>query len=389
MDREDIISDLNKINIANNNDFVKKTIVRALAEGKVEMTVDELEGILPNDSFELVKFDAEYGVGKKRLEENPNLPLTYMFREYTGVQNGDFEILDDNLLDRNRHGVTLVGDMSSVNMENLVASATSAVKRDLERGLNYHKGPQDDILQPALAALTRLNVRDLPTHMMEMMENLPNMSEAESKNAILEVLALTGVRVNMENLGKVMEAETMANYADYYQDDIEESVADRVSREGDVTPEREAEIRKEATSEITDTTVVYDEYGDAVFANISEPEDQFLFDPDEIQLDSLKDMAKSSMENGRFVDRLLESETVKSLLSSLASYMEVNRLHFQESFVPRDVAEAAGKRMVGMHEIQESASTLAQSKGKMLGIEAQDKKTNKENQTREDEDGAR
>ena len=45
--------------------------------------------------------------------------------------------------------------------------------------------------------------------------------------------------------------------------------------------------------------------------------------------------------------------------------------------------------MVGMHEIQESASTLAQSKGKMLGIEAQDKKTNKENQTREDEDGAR
>ena len=389
MDREDIISDLNKINIANNNDFVKKTIVRALAEGKVEMTVDELEGILPNDSFELVKFDAEYGVGKKRLEENPNLPLTYMFREYTGVQNGDFEILDDNLLDRNRHGVTLVGDMSSVNMENLVASATSAVKRDLERGLNYHKGPQDDILQPALAALTRLNVRDLPTHMMEMMENLPNMSEAESKNAILEVLALTGVRVNMENLGKVMEAETMANYADYYQDDIEESVADRVSREGDVTPEREAEIRKEATSEITDTTVVYDEYGDAVFANISEPEDQFLFDPDEIQLDSLKDMAKSSMENGRFVDRLLESETVKSLLSSLANYMEVNRLHFQESFVPRDVAEAAGKRMIGMHEIQESASTLAQSKGKMLGIEAQDKKTNKENQTREDEDGAR
>lgn len=389
MDREDIISDLNKINIANNNDFVKKTIVRALAEGKVEMTVDELEGILPNDSFELVKFDAEYGVGKKRLEENPNLPLTYMFREYTGVQNGDFEILDDNLLDRNRHGVTLVGDMSSVNMENLVASATSAVKRDLERGLSYHKGPQDDILQPALAALTRLNVRDLPTHMMEMMENLPNMSEAESKNAILEVLALTGVRVNMENLGKVMEAETMANYADYYQDDIEESVADRVSREGDVTPEREAEIRKEATSEITDTTVVYDEYGDAVFANISEPEDQFLFDPDEIQLDSLKDMAKSSMENGRFVDRLLESETVKSLLSSLASYMEVNRLHFQESFVPRDVAEAAGKRMIGMHEIQESASTLAQSKGKMLGIEAQDKKTNKENQTREDEDGAR
>ena len=301
MDREDIISDLNKINIANNQDFVKKTIVRALAEGKVEMTVDELEGILPNDSFELVKFDAEYGVGKKRLEENPNLPLTYMFREYTGVQNGDFEILDDNLLDRNRHGVTLVGDMSSVNMENLVASATSAVKRDLERGLNYHKGPQDDILQPALAALTRLNVRDLPTHMMEMMENLPNMSEAESKNAILEVLALTGVRVNMENLGKVMEAETMANYADYYQDDIEESVADRVSREGDVSPEREAEIRKEATSEITDTTVVYDEYGDAVFANISEPEDQFLFDPDEIQLDSLKDMAKSSMENGRFV----------------------------------------------------------------------------------------
>ena len=225
--------------------------------------------------------------------------------------------------------------------------------------------------------------------MMEMMENLPNMSEAESKNAILEVLALTGVRVNMENLGKVMEAETMANYADYYQDDIEESVADRVSREGDVTPEREAEIRKEATSEITDTTVVYDEYGDAVFANISEPEDQFLFDPDEIQLDSLKDMAKSSMENGRFVDRLLESETVKSLLSSLANYMEVNRLHFQESFVPRDVAEAAGKRMIGMHEIQESASTLAQSKGKMLGIEAQDKKTNKENQTREDEDGAR
>lgn len=389
MDREDIISDLNKINIANNKDFVKKTIVRALAEGKVEMTVDELEGILPNDSFELVKFDAEYGVGKKRLEENPNLPLTYMFREYTGVQNGDFEILDDNLLDRNRHGVTLVGDMSSVNMENLVASATSAVKRDLERGLNYHKGPQDDILQPALAALTRLNVRDLPTHMMEMMENLPNMSEAESKNAILEVLALTGVRVNMENLGKVMEAETMANYADFYQDDIEESVADRVSREGDVSPEREAEIRKEATSEITDTTVVYDEYGDAVFANISEPEDQFLFDPDEIQLDSLKDMAKSSMENGRFVDRLLESETVKSLLSNLASYMEVNRLHFQESFVPRDVAEAAGKRMIGMHEIQESASTLAQSKGKMLGIEAQDKKTNKENQTREDEDGAR
>ena len=389
MDREEIISDLNKINIANNNDFVKKTIVRALAEGKVEMTVDELEGILPNDSFELVKFDAEYGVGKKRLEENPNLPLTYMFREYTGVQNGDFEILDDNLLDRNRHGVTLVGDMSSVNMENLVASATSAVKRDLERGLNYHKGPQDDILQPALAALTRLNVRDLPTHMMEMMENLPNMSEAESKNAILEVLALTGVRVNMENLGKVIEAETMANYADYYQDDIEESVADRVSREGDVSPEREAEIRKEATSEITDTTVVYDEYGDAVFANISEPEDQFLFDPDEIQLDSLKDMAKSSMENGRFVDRLLESETVKSLLSSLANYMEVNRLHFQESFVPRDVAEAAGKRMIGMHEIQESASTLAQSKGKMLGIEEQDKKTNKENQTREDEDGAR
>ena len=389
MDREEIISDLNKINIANNNDFVKKTIVRALAEGKVEMTVDELEGILPNDSFELVKFDAEYGVGKKRLEENPNLPLTYMFREYTGVQNGDFEILDDNLLDRNRHGVTLVGDMSSVNMENLVASATSAVKRDLERGLSYHKGPQDDILQPALAALTRLNVRDLPTHMMEMMENLPNMSEAESKNAILEVLALTGVRVNMENLGKVMEAETMANYAEFYQDDIEESVADRISKEGDVTPEREAEIRKEATSEITDTTVVYDEYGDAVFANISEPEDQFLFDPDEIQLDSLKDMAKSSMENGRFVDRLLESETVKSLLSSLANYMEVNRLHFQESFVPRDVAEAAGKRMVGMHEIQESASTLAQSKGKMLGIEAQDKKTNKENQTREDEDGAR
>ena len=389
MDREDIISDLNKINIANNNDFVKKTIVRALAEGKVEMTVDELEGILPNDSFELVKFDAEYGVGKKRQEENPNLPLTYMFREYTGVQNGDFEILDDNLLDRNRHGVTLVGDMSSVNMENLVASAMSAVKRDLERGLSFHKGPQDDILQPALAALTRLNVRDLPTHMMEMMENLPNMSEAESKNAILEVLALTGVRVNMENLGKVMEAETMANYADFYQDDIEESVADRVSREGDVTPEREAEIRKEATSEITDTTVVYDEYGDAVFANISEPEDQFLFDPDEIQLDSLKDMAKSSMENGRFVDRLLESETVKSLLSSLANYMEVNRLHFQESFVPRDVAEAAGKRMIGMHEIQESASTLAQSKGKMLGIEEQDKKTNKENQTREDEDGAR
>ena len=389
MDREEIISDLNKINIANNNDFVKKTIVRALAEGKVEMTVDELEGILPNDSFELVKFDAEYGVGKKRLEENPNLPLTYMFREYTGVQNGDFEILDDNLLDRNRHGVTLVGDMSSVNMENLVASATSAVKRDLERGLSYHKGPQDDILQPALAALTRLNVRDLPTHMMEMMENLPNMSEAESKNAILEVLALTGVRVNMENLGKIMESETMANYAEFYQDDIEESVADRISKEGDVTPEREAEIRKEATSEITDTTVVYDEYGDAVFANISEPEDQFLFDPDEIQLDSLKDMAKSSMENGRFVDRLLESETVKSLLSSLASYMEVNRLHFQESFVPRDVAEAAGKRMVGMHEIQESASTLAQSKGKMLGIEAEDKKTNKENQTREDEDGAR
>ena len=389
MDREDIISDLNKINIANNNDFVKKTIVRALAEGKVEMTVDELEGILPNDSFELVKFDAEYGVGKKRLEENPNLPLTYMFREYTGVQNGDFEILDDNLLDRNRHGVTLVGDMSSVNMENLVASAMSAVKRDLERGLNYHKGPQDDILQPALAALTRLNVRDLPTHMMEMMENLPNMSEAESKNAILEVLALTGVRVNMENLGKIMESETMANYAEFYQDDIEESVADRISKEGDVTPEREAEIRKEATSEITDTTVVYDEYGDAVFANISEPEDQFLFDPDEIQLDSLKDMAKSSMENGRFVDRLLESETVKSLLSSLANYMEVNRLHFQESFVPRDVAEAAGKRMIGMHEIQESASTLAQSKGKMLGIEAQDKKTNKENQTREDEDGAR
>ena len=389
MDREDIISDLNKINIANNQDFVKKTIVRALAEGKVEMTVDELEGILPNDSFELVKFDAEYGVGKKRQEENPNLPLTYMFREYTGVQNGDFEILDDNLLDRNRHGVTLVGDMSSVNMENLVASAMSAVKRDLERGLSFHKGPQDDILQPALAALTRLNVRDLPTHMMEMMENLPNMSEAESKNAILEVLALTGVRVNMENLGKVMEAETMENYADFYQDDIEESVADRVSREGDVTPEREAEIRKEATSEITDTTVVYDEYGDAVFANISEPEDQFLFDPDEIQLDSLKDMAKSSMENGRFVDRLLESETVKSLLSSLANYMEVNRLHFQESFVPRDVAEAAGKRMIGMHEIQESASTLAQSKGKMLGIEEQDKKTNKENQTREDEDGAR
>ena len=389
MDREEIISDLSKINIANNKDFVKKTIVRALAEGKVEMTVDELEGILPNDSFELVKFDAEYGVGKKRLEENPNLPLTYMFREYTGVQNGDFEILDDNLLDRNRHGVTLVGDMSSVNMENLVASATSAVKRDLERGLNYHKGPQDDILQPALAALTRLNVRDLPTHMMEMMENLPNMSEAESKNAILQVLALTGVRVNMENLGKIMESETMANYAEFYQDDIEESVADRISKEGDVTPEREAEIRKEATSEITDTTVVYDEYGDAVFANISEPEDQFLFDPDEIQLDSLKDMAKSSMENGRFVDRLLESETVKSLLSSLANYMEVNRLHFQESFVPRDVAEAAGKRMIGMHEIQESASTLAQSKGKMLGIEEQDKKTNKENQTREDEDGAR
>ena len=389
MDREEIISDLSKINIANNKDFVKKTIVRALAEGKVEMTVDELKGILPSDSFELVKFDAEYGVGKKRQEENPNLPLTYMFRKYTRVQDGDFEILDDNLLDENRHGVTLVGDMSSVNLETLVASATAAVKRDLEKGLNYHKGPQEDILQPTLAALTRLNVRDLPTHMMEMMENLPNMSEAESKNAILEVLALTGVRVNMENLGKVMEAETMANYADYYQDDIEESVADRVSREGDVTPEREAEIRKEATSEITDTTVVYDEYGDAVFANISEPEDQFLFDPDEIQLDSLKDMAKGSMENGKFVDRLLESETVKSLLSSLANYMEVNRLHFQESFVPRDVAEAAGKRMIGMSEIQESASTLAQSKGKMLGIEAQDKKTNKENQTREDEDGAR
>lgn len=389
MDREEIINDLKKINIANNQDFVKKTIVRALAEGKVEMTVDELEGILPNDSFELVKFDAEYGVGKKRQEENPNLPLTYMFRKYTRVQDGDFEILDDNLLDENRHGVTLVGDMSSVNLETLVASATAAVKRDLEKGLNYHKGPQDDILQPTLAALTRLNVRNLPAHMMEMMENLPNMSDAQAKNAILEVLALTGARVNMENLGKIMESETMANYADYYQDDIEESVADRISKEGDVTPEREAEIRKEATSEITDTTVVYDEYGDAVFENISDPDDQFLFDPDEIKLDSLKDMAKGSMENGKFVDRLLESETVKSLLSSLANYMEVNRLHFQESFVPRDVAEAAGKRMIGMSEVKGAADTLAQSREKLLGIDERDNKGNIEDPNREDNDGVR
>ena len=100
-------------------------------------------------------------------------------------------------------------------------------------------------------------------------------------------------------------------------------------------------------------------------------------------------MAKSSMENGRFVDRLLESETVKSLLSSLASYMEVNRLHFQESFVPRDVAEAAGKRMVGMHEIQESASTLAQSKEKILGRNERENKGNIEDPKREDDDGVR